>query len=196
PRPTAPSYTTTADIGSHGSTYRVVVSNSPGVVTSAVATLTVDAVPSVTLQPANQAVVVSNDFAFHAQALGTQPLSYQWRTNSVNLLGATSPDVSLNARSYHAGRWDVIVTNRFGSVTSSPALLTVIAGLTQPRLAGNNLSFAFQSQVGNSYITQYKTNLNPGDWIPLVTNSGNGGTLTNTFPTTSGPSRFYRVLVQ
>src|SRR5439155_6643644 len=70
---TGPSYTTNADIGSDGSTYRVVVSNSLGVVTSAVATLTVDAVPSVTLQPTNQAVVVGNDFAFHAQALGTQP---------------------------------------------------------------------------------------------------------------------------
>src|SRR5207245_1716613 len=76
-----------------GSTFRVAVSNSAGTVTSAVATLTVNAVtvpPSITTQPASQTVTAGQTASFSVAVTGTAPLSYQWQKNGVNIAGATS----------------------------------------------------------------------------------------------------------
>jgi hypothetical protein len=80
---TAASYTTPATLaGDSGAQFNVVVSNSAGSVTSAMATLTVNAVavaPAITTQPANQAVTVGQTATFSVTATGTAPLSYQWQ---------------------------------------------------------------------------------------------------------------------
>src|SRR5207247_11661 len=68
------STTTTAD---SGSTFRVVVTNSAGTVTSSAATLTVNAAavaPTITTQPANQTVTAGQTATFAVVAAGTAPL--------------------------------------------------------------------------------------------------------------------------
>ena len=44
---------------------------------------------------------------------------------------------------------------------------------------------------------EYKDALtDSNDWLPLVTNSGTGGLITNDFPITADPpARFYRILI-
>src|SRR5712664_295332 len=91
---TAASYTTAVTTTTDsGATFRMVVSNTAGTVTSAAATLTVTAAtvtPSITTQPTNQTVTAGQTAAFTVVAAGTAPLTYQWQKNGVNVSGATA----------------------------------------------------------------------------------------------------------
>jgi uncharacterized protein (TIGR03437 family) len=128
---TAASYTTppttTAD---NGATFTVTVSNSAGPsVTSTAATLTVNTLPAITTQPANQTVTLGQMATFTVAATGTLPLTYQWQRNGTN--------VGINAATYttpatliadNGAAFTVTITNPAGSVTSAPpAILTVNA---------------------------------------------------------------------
>ena len=82
--------------------------------------------PSITTQPASQTVLAGSNVTFTATAAGTTPLSYQWRFNGTNIAGATGTALTLsNVQPALAGNYAVLVTNAFGSITSSNALLTV-----------------------------------------------------------------------
>lgn len=113
--------------------YFVIVTNGLGnSVTSAPAVLTI-ADPVVTSEPQNR----TNDFGtlatFNVSAGGTDPLSYRWQKDGVELShggaisGATTDTLSINAVSYlDAGNYIVVVTNGSGNTaTSSPGILTV-----------------------------------------------------------------------
>ena len=107
--------------------YLVVVTNSAGAATSAVAQLTVLVPPSISAQPTNQTAVVGANAAFQVQASGTAPLSYQWTFNGANLASATTSALGLTAiQTNQAGAYSVVVTNSAGSITSSVATLTVL----------------------------------------------------------------------
>ncbi|TAL05798.1 MAG: DUF1565 domain-containing protein [Verrucomicrobia bacterium] len=114
--------------------YYVIVSNSVGAATSAVALLTVNQFPVITAQPTNQTVSVSNNASFVVTAIGTAALRYQWYFNTnTPLANATNASLALNSvQSNNAGAYRVIVTNDFGAATSSIATLTV----TGPLVAG------------------------------------------------------------
>ena len=103
--------------------YSVRVTNVAGVVTSAVATLTVVPSPTVLAQPSSQSVAVGEVANFSVTATGSP--DYQWRFNGVNLPGETNATFSrTNVRPVHAGGYSVVLTNLGGSVTSSVATLT------------------------------------------------------------------------
>jgi len=107
-------------------TYRVVVTNSAGAVTSNPATLTVaHAAPVLTSQPADVTVTEGNVASFSVAATGTD-LAYQWRRGGVDIAGATSPTYELTSAAIDDGAiFSVVVTNPGGSVTSASAALTV-----------------------------------------------------------------------
>ncbi len=113
--------------------YTLVVTNSVGAVTSAVAVLTVNGPPSISSQPSPQTIVAGTGAGFNVTASGTAPLNYQWRLNGVNVAnganvtGATSSALALsNVQTNSAGNYQVVITNVAGSVTSAVAALTVI----------------------------------------------------------------------
>jgi hypothetical protein len=109
--------------------YALVVSNAVGMVTSAVATLMVVAPPVISTPPTSQSVPVGGTVNFTVGASGASPLSYQWRFGSAPVAGATSSVFSItNVQSTSAGNYSVLVTNVYGSVTSSVAALTVTLG--------------------------------------------------------------------
>src|SRR5687768_13120134 len=65
--------------------------------------------------------------AFAVTATGPGVLTYQWIQNSSVLEGATSATLQLaNLDSTNAGTYAVVVSSFAGSVTSAPALLTVL----------------------------------------------------------------------
>lgn len=130
---TSVSYTTPATVsGDNGATFRVIVSNSAGNVTSNVATLTVNAspvAPSISTQPANQTVTVGQTATFSVVAAGTAPLTYQWQKNNTNISGAASASYTTPATvsGDNGATFRVIVSNTVTSITSNAATLTVNA---------------------------------------------------------------------
>ncbi len=93
--------------------------------------------PSILTQPSDQAVAAGQNASFSVLAAGASPLSYQWRFNSAPRPGATASALAFSAASTDAGTYDVIVTNLYGSITSAPATLMVLApGICLPPPTG------------------------------------------------------------
>jgi hypothetical protein len=83
--------------------------------------------PAITLQPQGQIVVLSTNFSLKGGAVGTAPLSYQWRMNGTNLPGATATVLAFtNIQFSDAGSYTMVVTNIGGATSSVPAAITVI----------------------------------------------------------------------
>jgi len=93
--------------------------------------------PIITSQPTNQTVFVGQTASFSVLASGTPPLSYQWRFNTTNLVGATNATLLLpSAQFTNAGIYSVIVSNVINSILSSNAVLTVNPPLCDPSPTG------------------------------------------------------------
>ena len=99
-------------------------------------TLTTGSSPFVTTQPLSQAVLVGSNVTFTVIASGAQPLSYQWQFNNVNLVDNNRISGSLNTNLFIAdvaandgGDYQVVVTNAYGSTTSTVAVLTVLKAI-------------------------------------------------------------------
>jgi hypothetical protein len=85
--------------------------------------------PSITAQPVNATVTVGQTASFSVGAAGTSPLTYQWRKNAANISGATASSYMTPATTSgdNGAKFDVVVSNANGSMTSSTAVLTVTA---------------------------------------------------------------------
>lgn len=106
--------------------YTVVITNAVGSITSAVATLTVNAAPAINGQPQSLSVNLGANAAFNVTAAGGTPLYYQWRFAGTDIANATNSTYTrLNVQAGDAGNYSVVVTNFAGSVTSAVATLTV-----------------------------------------------------------------------
>jgi hypothetical protein len=111
-----------------GAVFTVTVTNSTGTVTSSGAILTVKAIPpTITTQPASQAVIAGLSATFIVVASGTDPLTYQWYKNGVAISGATSSTYTTppTLTGDSGAVFTVTASNSAGSVTSIPARLTV-----------------------------------------------------------------------
>ncbi|HEY1718922.1 MAG TPA: hypothetical protein VGH42_11615 [Verrucomicrobiae bacterium] len=123
------------------------------------------------------------------------------RVRKVGRIQITAPTFSLtNVTTGYMGNYSVIVSNSFGSVTSSIASLSLQLPPVVPVLAPTNgiINFTWSTIPNLTYQLQFTTNLSSGNWINL----GDSITATNGSITTSDSGitdvqRFYRVqLVQ
>ena len=112
--------------------YRAVVSNAAGSVTSDAAVLSVSAgsapavVPSIVTQPVSVSVGAGNTATFAVGVSGSGPIAYQWLRDGEPMSGATAAFYSLaQASGADAASYAVLVSNSAGSVTSASATLTV-----------------------------------------------------------------------
>ena len=126
---TGTSYTIASVATGDAGTYTVVAKNSVGSATSQGAVLTVTrSAPRFTVQPASWTVTPGTTVMLTAAASGAPAPSYQWRKNGKKIFGATGPTYSIaGVSAYSAGTYTVVATNSAGSVTSSSAVLKVIA---------------------------------------------------------------------
>jgi hypothetical protein len=117
---------------SHAGDYAVIVTNAYGAVTSSVATLTVVFPPSLTMQPGSRVSECASTNLFSVTASGDAPLFFQWFFNRVTAIAhETNSILAVLAVPATAGDYLAVVSNRFGSVTSAVATLTV-ADTTPP----------------------------------------------------------------
>ena len=82
--------------------------------------------PAISTQPQGQTAGTGQSATFTVVATGTSPLSYQWKLGAANILGANGPTLTLNNLTHaNAGVYSVMVTNLYGMVLSSSAVLAV-----------------------------------------------------------------------
>ena len=127
------------------------------------------ALPSIVVPPVSQSAVVGSTVDFSVKAEGFEPLSYQWVFDSTNVIaGATNALLHLSSIQFsRAGAYAVIVTNVFGSATSSPALLDVIAGAptivtpppSQTNWTGATVDFAVDAAGSPPLVYQWFFNI-------------------------------------
>jgi pectate lyase len=150
--------------------------------------------PAIETDTQDQTALVGQNATFNVLANGTLPLSYQWyfNTNTVLTNVTTSILTLANVQLSDSGGYSVVVTNAYGSVTSSVAQLTVSAAVlpsittqpqNQPNLPpGATATFSVIASGSDplSYQWYYNTNT-------LLTNAtGSILTITNMQPGNAG----------
>ena len=118
-----------------------------------------DALPPAIIQEPQSALgVLAGSNAMYAVAQGVQPLSYQWLFNGTNLAGTTSPFLPLNNLTLAmSGGYSLVVTNIFGAVTSTPAMLTVAFPIFLGQTVSNGVPYSGAGNIAipgaaNDYI--------------------------------------------
>jgi hypothetical protein len=110
------------------------------------------------------------------QGLSSETLSYQWRFDGTNILGATNAVLTLtNFQGAEAGTYSVIVTSLAGSTTSSNAILTPLFPPTitstpsnQAVVAGTQVTFSASASGTAPLAYQWQFD---GASIPGATNT-------------------------
>jgi hypothetical protein len=166
---TGDSYSVTNVQASDAGNYSVILSNNAGSATSQVAVLTVNLVataPTITMPPQSTTVAKGSNAVFTVTATGSTPLSYFWSFNGVVIGGATESSYTrVAAQPADEGPYAVLVTNQYGAVTSSIAMLTVISPpviSVQPSnvlaAVSNSASFSVGLSQGESPFYQWYQN--------------------------------------
>ena len=161
--------TITASQLTNSGNYTVIVTNYGGVATSSNASLIVASSPVILTQPTNQSMAVGASATNVVIAIGTVPLSYQWWVNGTNKLvngtnsvngtnvitrGATNNVLIISpAQTNNSGFYTVVITNRAGSVTSSPTAFLNITNIP-PTITTQPLS---QTNGGGTAVTLFVT---------------------------------------
>ena len=157
-----------------------------------------DGSPFIATQPFDQTAQSGTTATLWVGALGWPSLSYQWQFSGTNLPGGTNCVLRIsNTRPANAGSYRVIVSNIYGSVSSSVAALTIIgpsilldAGTFG--LRSNRFSFSVASMPGQAVVVEASTNL--ATWMPVQTNyvTSAGWFIFADDEANQFPRRFYR----
>jgi uncharacterized delta-60 repeat protein len=179
--------------------YTIVASNTFGLATSAVATLKVID-PIISGQPQPLTNLAGSGATFNVAVLGAGPISYQWRKDGAKVTGGTAATLALtNVQSKDAGRYDVVVTNLFGCLTSTAALLTVQQPPPNPVIVSDGLGvhtnrFGFNVRASSGQIVIVEASTDLTNWLSVQTNIINSGGqfVFNDPEFPKLPHRFYR----
>jgi hypothetical protein len=162
-------------LGADRGDYSVIVTNAAGSATSTNATLSVID-PVITLQPTNITAIDGSMISFSVTAVGTQPLSYRWRQDDIDLadgFGITGSGTATltiaDVADSDEGNYSVVITNSQGVATSIEAVLTTVPPLIvfQPTnayvLVGQSFSFSVSVNGVQPFSYQWvlnNTNIN------------------------------------
>jgi Immunoglobulin I-set domain len=166
--------------------------------------------PAIVSQPASETLPIGDAANFGVSVTGYLPLYYQWyfNTNAANLLtpdsllsGATNANLVFGPAILNdVGNYQVIVTNSYGSATSTVATLTV---LLEPNLynlsnniAGGSTTVYLASFPGSTNRLWATTNLSLPFSVIATNVADSNGLFQFLDPTTAGiKAKFYRLSV-
>ena len=177
---TTPTLTIANVAASDATNYTVVLTNSQGSITSAVATLTVIVPPAITNQPASRTNSLGSTATFTVGA-GGSPAVYRWRKGGVNMAdgtgisGSATPTLTLtNITVASATNYDVVLTNAAGNVTSIVAALTVIV---PPAITNQPASRTNNQGTTATFIVKHSGSPSVYQWRKGGTNLADGGNI-------------------
>lgn len=157
-------------------TYKVVVSNSVGAVTSRVANVNVLLKPKLTSFPVSQTVTEGDPVTLSASATGPGTLTYTWFRNDQAIPNVITETYSIPSVSVdQGGNYRVRVSNAAGFAESAPFTLTVQAlppvdvVLGAATRSGNSFKFQVTGPKRGNYILWSTPDLNA--WTPVLTNA-------------------------
>lgn len=116
---------------------------------------------------------VGTKCAFTAGAEGTKPLHFQWLLNSSPMAGETNAILTLKSvQTADEGLYSVVVTNVFGSATSSVARLETFVVPAPPApviqvlsVTNSEVRFSFDTLVGSDYRIECAPDPNALVWV-------------------------------
>jgi hypothetical protein len=154
--------------------------------------------PTIVSQPQGVVGYWGASVTFNVQANGSVPLGYLWYKDGFPITWATDSSLVLtNLTLDQGGNYYVVVTNAYGSATSSNAFLTVNpAGVSLGVYPG----LTVQGTPGKMFGIQYATNVAPNStWLTLtqftlLQPSQMWFDADNNIANGSNPRRFYRVV--
>ena len=116
--------------------------------------------PVISIQPSDRVVEEGITAEFSVVANGTEPLSYQWQKNELDIPGATSPSFAIpeTTISDNGSSYRVNVTNPAGSVVSDAATLTVISSISNsiinPGFESGTASWKFYTDGTGTFMEE------------------------------------------
>ncbi len=127
--------------------------------------------PAITQQPPDRTVGPGGSTTFTILASGSSPLSYRWQQNQVTLsdgghyTGCTTETLEINgADTNDVASYRCIVTNAYGSVTSSAAALILVGGCTTPILLNGSFEGTSTGGIGTNW-TGYQRGTIPANTV-------------------------------
>jgi alpha-tubulin suppressor-like RCC1 family protein len=85
-----------------------------------------DSAPCISLPPRGRTILPGASLELTSTTSGTPPLSYQWQRDGSDIPDATNSSISINsAGTGDAAGYQLVVTNRHGSITSEVATVTL-----------------------------------------------------------------------
>jgi glucose/arabinose dehydrogenase len=82
--------------------------------------------PAITDQPDDLFMAIGQSGTFQVTATGAMPISYQWKKDGENIIGANASSYTISSvQETDAGNYSVAVYNSFGNVVSEAASLTI-----------------------------------------------------------------------
>lgn len=155
---------------------------------------------TINTHPVSQTVEEGNPVTFSVVATSSQPLSYQWRNNGVDIIGATKATYTISQTSLSdAGQYMVEVRNSTTTANSSTALLTVNPKPTEPATIQLHMiaGLTIKGQIGAPYRIDYCTDLTNPVWMQLTTVTLPYSPYNYVdWQSTPGNRRFYRAIAQ
>lgn len=132
-------------------------------------------------EPSSTTAMEGASAAFAALAVGSPPISYQWKFKGTAIAGETNALLFLpSVRLADAGDYTVVAANLGGHIESLAATLAVTpAASVQPvlrewRVVGEDFEFTLQGTAGATYSIEASTNLS--DWEVVGQVSSESGT--------------------
>jgi hypothetical protein len=133
-------------IGPH--TFVLQVTDLAGNVGTASYNWSVGTAPAITVPPAGATVTYGSNVSFSVTASGTPTLAYQWYFDGTALNAATATNYSLpSVTTNNAGDYSVVITNLYGSVTSSVATLVFSPATSAVNLTSSENPAGYQDAL-------------------------------------------------